>query len=76
VVVSGELSLGSSDNSVNSFSVEVPGHESFVSGSGNKEGGFLTVDHAGGGLETCDPVVVSNEVSEVLEILGLSFYHI
>lgn len=71
VVVASELLGGGTDNTFNGLGEHVPGHEGFVTRSGNQHGGVLTVDSAGGGLQAGDPVVVTSQVTEVLKVLIL-----
>jgi len=76
VVVSGKLFSRDTDHVLLRFVEEFPGHDGFVTRTGNQHSGVLTVDGAGGGLETGYPIVVAGQVSQVLEILILlSFFH-
>lgn len=71
VVVASELFSGGTNDVLDGFGEHVPGHEGFVTRSGNEEGGVLTVDGASGGLQAGDPIVVASQMTEVLKVLIL-----
>jgi hypothetical protein len=60
MVVAGELLGGHTHDVFLRFVKQLPGHEALVTRTRDQHGGILTVDGAGGGLETGHPVAVAS----------------
>jgi hypothetical protein len=67
VIVSAQLFLGLSVESIDVVVIEFPNDNSFISGSGNQESGVFSIFAGVSSLEGSDPSVVSRKKSFISE---------